>query len=368
MPYRSLYIHIPFCAVKCDYCAFYSLEKADSALKRRYLDRLNEELREKHESCDPLETLFIGGGTPTWFSPDELHELMRSIAEYYRLAADYEFTVEGNPSSITEEKIAILQAGGVNRFSIGVQSFSPRIRDLIGRRGNVERIPLALEALKSQKVTNFNCDLIYGVPGQTMAEWEQDLITIATFNPPHVSTYSLMIEAGTPLAERGMTEGDDDMVAAMWETAGDIMGKSCALQRYEVSNFSRGASFACRHNLEIWRGKAFMGVGPAACYFDGETRWTNPEDITLWLNGHAPEKDYLPREQRAAEILGTGLRTTTGWEQSHFQQVTGFDYFELRAESLTSLIDQGILIYSDGRLYIAAMNLIFADYVARELL
>ena len=367
MSYNALYIHIPFCLQVCDYCAFYIIDRANSTVRRRYLKRLNEELQLKRQLCGSLQTIYLGGGTPTFFSVAELETLMALLNKHFTLSTDCEFSIECNPDSLTEEKVKVLQDGGVNRFSLGVQSFSKETRSIIGRAGEISRIHRAIEILNAFDVRNFNCDLIYGIPGQTLYHWEDDLKKIAQFHPPHISTYALAVEKGTPLARRGFHEGEENTVIQMWKLANNILKDTCGLRRYEVSNLAK-AGFECRHNYNIWMGATFLGAGPSACYFDGKSRWTNPVSLEKWNRGESPLEDCPEPSIRAVEILITGLRTISGWNRNYFVEVTGFDFFDLRCSKLNEFIKSGYMSYNNKTLQLTEKGLFLADYLGQELL
>ena len=367
MNFSSLYVHIPFCLKICDYCAFYIIDKANSTVRRRYLERLREELRLDRHLCAPMKTIYLGGGTPTFLSVSELRALMAIFSECVERADDCEFTIECNPDSLTREKVKVLLEGGVNRFSLGVQSFSQATRDTIGRSGDISRIYHAVETLRSLNVDNFNCDLIYGVPGQTLRQWEQDLRNIVKLHPPHISTYALTIEENTPLAIRGVKELRDDLIASMWEFTNEYLEDECRLHRYEISNLAK-SGFECQHNWGIWMGAAFVGAGPSACYFDGRSRWTNPVSLDKWLRGESPAEDYLPPHRRALEILITGLRTVNGWDRNRFTALTGYDFFDLRGDEFQEFIQSGHMRYGNNTLQLTDKGLLVADYIGRELL
>ncbi len=210
-------------------------------------------------------------------------------------------------------------------------------------------------------------DLIYAIPDQTMAAWENDLRRALDCGIVHVSTYALTSEEGTALARRGAKPVDDALSTDMWELA-ETVAAQYGLARYEVSNLAR-PGHACRHNLDIWHGATYLGCGPAAASFDGELRWTNPPDLKRWLDSAAPrEEDALPAPARAAELLAFGLRTVSGWERASFGDCTGFDYLELRGDILRSLAAEGLLVLTPERVCPTRLGLLFADHVARELL
>jgi oxygen-independent coproporphyrinogen-3 oxidase len=360
----SLYIHLPFCAMKCDYCAFYSFAGSTADQRQGYLQRIRDELAEKAALCGPLDTVYIGGGTPSSLTVDELTALLQAVTTHYQLAADVEFTMECNPGSVTAGKIETAQAFGVNRFSIGVQTFDSALREKIGRGGDVRLIPRAVGILKDCGVRNFNCDLIYAIPGQTLGGVEDDVRRILEFEPAHVSAYSLMIEPGTVLQKQGMSEGREDDVVTMWRRIAELLGEA-GLQRYEVSNYAR-PGFECRHNVEIWYGGRFVGVGPSASYFVGDTRYTNIADLDRWQAGAVAEEDPLDGEARASEILATGLRLVNGWDADSYRQAAGMGW-DLRSSQIRHFIDEGLLTDGD-RLCPTEKGLLFNHYIARELL
>lgn len=363
----DIYVHLPFCAHKCDYCAFLSIEGADRSLRGRFLDRLESELDMLSSRCGPLATIYLGGGTPTHFAPGELLRLMTMIRRYFSLQDDCEFTCEGNPLSLTRDKIEILLDGGVNRISIGVQSFSEDTRQAIGRGGDVNRVYEVFDDLRQCKVRSINCDLIFAAPGQTVESATADVRRLSDLGPDHVSAYSLIVEPGTPLADRGVCERDDDGLVAMWEAADSILAENCGMHRYEVSNHAR-PGHECRHNCRIWKGHRFLGAGPSACWFDEAGRWQNPPDLNAWFDGDAPQLDSLSPPARAAEILATGLRTTAGWQRSEYRECTGYDFFELRRLQIEALIADGLLEHDEDHLRPTRRGLLFANHIGRELL
>jgi oxygen-independent coproporphyrinogen III oxidase len=365
MPYQSLYLHVPFCAAKCDYCAFYSEPRAPAALRRQYLDHLQAELAQVRQE-QALASIFLGGGTPTMLPVDELDELLRMIRRSFHLAADCEWTVESNPDSLTPEKIEILAQHGVNRVSLGVQSFLPRLRRTLGRRGEVTGLRDLLARLRASGIARQNLDLIFAIPGQSLADWQDDLARAVELGVEHISAYALTIEEGTRLAAEGVVPADDADFEAMWEASDDLLGEG-GLARYEVSNFARPGA-ECRHNLSIWHGATYLGCGPAATSFDGITRWTQPASLGDWLAGVPPERDVLSARDRACEILAFGFRTVHGWQGDDFQARTGFAAEALRGEELAELVQQGLLARHGDRLAPTATGLLFNDSVVGALL
>ncbi|MCF6174326.1 MAG: radical SAM family heme chaperone HemW [Victivallaceae bacterium] len=305
---ENIYIHVPFCRGKCAYCCFYSAVNADNELQQAYLDRLEMELRSS-EFIAPLETLYIGGGTPTLLATEQLQRLFAMLRKYLPLTAGTEISIECNPASITPDKAA-LTVDFANRISVGIQSFKQQHRDTLGRSVSDDEIALAIELLGHN---HFNLDLIYAIPGQRMADWLDDLRQAIARGASHLSCYSLTLEEGTPLAQHSDITIDSDISAAMWEETA-ILLHSAGLERYEISNYAIPGN-ECRHNLNIWRGKAYLGFGPAAASFDGVKRWTQPASVADWLQGARAEVDMIAPDARAREVFAMGLRTSDGWNR-----------------------------------------------------
>ncbi len=363
--YQSLYVHVPFCRGKCSYCAFYSLGASSLDGRRSYFERLEQELRQGARNCALLQSVFVGGGTPSALTAPELKRLAELITDAFPLAPDCEWTVEANPESLDEEKIALLAAYGVNRLSFGVQSFSPRLRQMIGRRGSPERLGELLDAARRHGIRRCNLDFIYAIPGQTLADWEADLRQALALAPTHVSTYALTIEEGTRLAGQNLAPSEDDFLA-MWDAAEAILG-GVGFRRYEISNFAL-AGEACRHNLEVWRGGSYLGCGPAAASFDGVGRSANRADLGEWLQGRPPRREVLPPAEQAAEILAFGMRLTDGWQWADFRRRTGYDAGRLRGAALDRLERRGLVASNPLGAWPTRQGLLFNDDVIMELL
>ncbi len=365
-PFTSLYVHVPFCHGKCDYCIFYSVAGADMALRADYQRRLATEFATAASHCSPLNSVFIGGGTPTILTSRELEELLCAVRHHFKLTADCEFSVECNPESLTAEKASILAGQGVNRISLGVQSFSPRQRRTLGRRGDVRAIAKARKYLAASGIYNVGMDLIFGIPGQTLNDWCEDVRQACNLDIRHLSTYSLTVEEGSRLARRALRLPSEDLTVDMWEAAGAVASEF-GLRRYEVSNLAE-RGYECRHNLEIWHGGTYIGCGPAAASFDGSRRWTNAADLAAWLAGAEPDYDDLPAVARACEILAFGLRTVTGWDGDEFQRRTGFTIEQLRSAEVEELRELQLLCWEGPHLRPTRRGLLFADLIAERLL
>jgi len=365
-PFTSLYVHVPFCEAKCDYCAFYSVEDTCAGMVEAYLEAVVRDLRAARCRCGPMQSVYVGGGTPSALPAESLATLLGLIREQLTLAPGAEFTVEANPNSLSRDKIGVLARRGVNRVSLGIQSFSARLRRLIGRRGGLEALPDVLDALRTVGIDNIGLDLIYAIPGETLGEWQEDLEKALALNPSHISTYELTVEEGTPLSRRALPAVEEELSVEMWRMAGRIL-RQAGIRRYEVSNLARPGC-QCRHNMDVWHGATYLGCGPAAASFDGQVRTMNPRDLRRWLAGAPPEEDRLPPLKRAAELLGLGLRTLSGWARQEFRQRTGMDYAEIRGEALEELAGEGLLKITEDAVRPTERGLLFADHVADRLL
>jgi oxygen-independent coproporphyrinogen-3 oxidase len=365
-PIQAVYVHVPFCSSKCGYCAFYSLPDAPLVLRKRYLGRLADEAAQAAARCGLLQSVYVGGGTPSYLDEGELERLLALIRGVFELAPQAEFSVECNPDSLTPAKVEVLLRHGVNRVSLGIQSFDAALRRTLGRAGSLGRLDEVLAALRSAGVSNVGADLIYAIPGQSLSAWRDDLRRACELGIAHLSTYEWTVEEGGRLAGEAVPPVDEERALEMWHAAGEVAGEH-GLARYEVSNLAK-PGLACRHNDAVWHGGAYLGLGPAAASYDGTDRWTNQSDLTAWLEGGRATRDVLPPDERAAEVLGFGLRTVRGWTAEEFRQRTRRDYMALRGRALARLADGGLLKLGDGCVRPTERGLVLADYVARTLL
>lgn len=319
MFFENVYIHIPFCSRKCDYCSFFSVPNPGKNLVDAYLNRLEEDLADANLSI-PVKTIYLGGGTPSLLSCAQLERFYAMIRKYVPLLPSAEISMECNPETLSPEKGEII-LDFVNRLSIGVQSFNHKLRSKLGRQSKDSDIETALNSLRGRRIKEFNIDLIYGIPGQSLKEWEHDLETAAAHDISHISCYCLTIEEGTALATafNGENLVDDETAAEMWSLTGAFL-ESRNIRRYEISNYAKPGS-ECAHNINVWYGQPYLGLGPASTSFDGRDRWTQPSSLEKWLEGHAPEMDIIDPEYRMAEIFIIGLRTVEGWNHNRWKDV-----------------------------------------------
>lgn len=360
--FRNLYIHIPFCRRKCGYCAFFSEPGASRTRQERYLAVLSDHLKACAPALRRVHTVYFGGGTPSVLAPDLLEKLFETVSACAHLEPDAEITMEANPDSVTED-VCRAAAGFVNRVSMGVQSFSPRLLASVERHapesGAVFR---ALDLWRKNGVSNIGFDLISALPGQTAADLEDDLEKAVSAGIRHLSVYSLMVEDGTPLASGGFRP-DPDLAAEMWELTGDVLSAH-GMPRYEISNYA-APDFEARHNQNVWHGETYLGLGPAASGFDGQDRFTNVSSLDRWCAGTPPERDVIPRPRRLREIFLMGLRTVRGWAGDEFLRATGEPCAFPELEALTA---EGLLETKDGAIRATPRGLAFWNEIALRLL
>jgi oxygen-independent coproporphyrinogen-3 oxidase len=360
---RNLYIHVPFCAGKCDYCAFYSEPVPDPAAIRLWLDRILLQLEENAPRLENAGTVYFGGGTPSLLPEDVLQRLFAAVRRVAPSAV--EVSIEANPFTVTPEKAAAL-ASFANRVSLGVQSFAPALLESVGRRSHAGPGPAeAVQNLRAAGLRNIGLDLMYGLPGETPELWRRDLECALALEPEHVSAYSITPEPGTPFARRNAGQPEDDALSeAMWEQAGKILG-GAGLPRYEISNYAR-PGFESRHNSNVWHGETYLGLGPAACSFDGTDRWTQVSDLKAWLDGAPPEVDRIPRRARLGEILMMGLRTVSGWTRQEYEAAAGCPW-DIFAEQLDELAERGLVTLTADAVVPTERGLAFWNDIAESL-
>ena len=359
---RNLYIHVPFCAGKCDYCAFYSDPAPDDARIRLWLDLILRQLEENAPRLEAAETVYFGGGTPSLLPEDVLLRLFSAVRDAAPRAG--EVSIEANPFTVTPEKAAVLTSFA-NRVSLGIQSFDPAMLAGVGRRSHDGPGPRdAVRNLRAAGLRNLGLDLMYGMPGETPELWRRDLERALELEPEHISAYSVTPEPGTPFAARVSASPEDEAAsAAMWEQAGGILARA-GLPRYEISNYAR-PGFESRHNSNVWHGRTYLGLGPAACSFDGTDRWTQVSDLQAWLDGVPPEIDRIARRSRLGEILMMGLRTVRGWTRREFESAAGcaWDCF---SEQLNTLADRGLVTLADDAVAPTERGLAFWNDIAES--
>lgn len=316
---RHLYVHVPFCARRCTYCDF-SIAVRRVVPVAEYVRALGRELEGCNTSAWALDTVYLGGGTPSALGAGvaKILDLLRESGA--RIAPDAEITVEANPDDVTPELAHAWAAAGVNRVSLGSQSFDERVLEWMHRTHAAGQVPRAFEVLRAAGIENLSLDLIFALPRSLARDWDKDLTAALALEPTHVSLYGLTIEPHTPLGRRAargeVVEPDEDAYASDFLRAHERLA-AAGFEHYEVSNFAR-AGFRSRHNSAYWRGVAYAALGPSAHRYDGETRSWNVAAYTEWrdraIGGTSTTagEERLDPANRAAERVYLGLRTSTG--------------------------------------------------------
>ncbi|MBN2783771.1 MAG: radical SAM family heme chaperone HemW [Pontiellaceae bacterium] len=371
----GLYIHIPFCVSKCRYCDFYRTTPNDDNEIDSYVETLALELMRLPDGFAP-QSVFVGGGTPTILSAQQYEILLNNLHRYVDLSAVDEFTSEANPGTLSPEKIAAMKQGGVNRVSIGVQTFhSPALR-LLGRIHSAQQAADGVKMLRAAGFDNINIDMIQSIPGMSMDQVLDDARRLTELDPEHISYYNLVFEDGTPItADRDagrLQLSDEDGEADNYYAVRTFL-KDSGYAQYEISNFSK-FGYECRHNMLYWQGGSYLGCGPAAHSHWGGRRFGNIADVAQWSerlrSGRRPFDDVeeLSPNAKARETLIMWLRMTKGVDLNAFHETTGYTVDELSGDAIRFLEREGLLRCTDDRLSLTSDALFVCNAVFSELI
>jgi oxygen-independent coproporphyrinogen-3 oxidase len=386
---NALYIHLPFCSSKCPYCDFYSVKYTKQRVDL-YWAALFMELKELTQKVnnDLLQTIYLGGGTPSLVEPFFIGELIKKIKSSFRVIPAAEITMEINPASITEEKITALKRAGINRLSVGIQSFNDQHLNFLGRRSRGENNKRIL-TLVDQYFDSYSADLIFALPEQSLEEFESDLAEMLKFNPPHISLYNLEIHENTPFYQL-YNQGElklptEELDAEMYELALEKL-KTAGYQHYEISNFAR-RGYRARHNYIYWLYQPYLALGPGAAAFDGNCRSQNLADLNLYLSYYNPknltfaefmdneggknsklkgrtmknsktkatkirELNCLSRKEKMAEYSFLALRTAKGLFYHKFHRQFKVDFKSLYKEEIAELKENNLIKEGNERIYL----------------
>ncbi|GAB4410361.1 MAG: radical SAM family heme chaperone HemW [Thermodesulfovibrionales bacterium] len=367
---HCLYIHIPFCVRKCIYCDFLSIP-FDEDLAVEYVTAVIKESSLRGSIAGELKTIYIGGGTPTILLHKELARLLKHLRKVFKISPDVEITIEANPGTIDRGKVVALKDTGVNRFSLGIQSFIDRELRLLGRIHSASGAIKAVEVLRKGGIKNLSIDLIYGIPWQTSRDWQYNISRAIELSPEHVSTYELTPERGTPLYEY-LREGrlrkpEEDAIVEMYYHAIDTL-TFAGYRHYEISNFSK-YGFECRHNLNYWNRGEYAGIGASAHSFIGDRRIKNTGDIKKYLDAlkagalAVDESTEVSCEDALKENIFLGLRKTEGLNIREFREDLGVDLLRASEE----LIDEGLLISDGNYLRLTRKGIVVSNSVITQL-
>ena len=373
-PPLGVYVHVPFCATTCDFCAFYqTVPKGDAV--RRYLDAVEAEAGLVNWASRRVATAFWGGGTPGLLRPAEIERLGRTMLLYCG-GQPAEWSVEMAPATVTEDRLAALQALGVSRISIGVQSFDAGLLDALGRQHTPAQIYRAYDLIRARGFASVNLDLMFALPGQTEVQWRADLAEALRLAPDHLSTYCLTFEEDTALwvkLSQGKVKLDADKEAAFYRHTWEYLAESGYAQ-YEVSNFAR-PGHQCLHNLNTWRMQEWVGFGPSAASQQGGWRSSNPADLAKWLDDVATgrrataDRVALTNELLAADSVIFGLRMNEGVSLPQLQRRFPTPRWSGALDLWPKLLLEGLMEATpEGRISLTVRGRLVADAIGGEIL
>jgi oxygen-independent coproporphyrinogen-3 oxidase len=380
-PIEHLYVHVPFCAKKCAYCAFYS-EASDGETINRYVAALIHEMELVAEDLRP-RTIFFGGGTPSLLNLQQWERILKAMERLNLLGAS-EWTVECNPATVSADKARLLRDWGVNRISMGAQSFDEALLERLGRIHTREMVFKSFDILRAAGFDNLNLDLMFAIPGQTMEMWRKTLAEAAALGSEHLSCYEVIYEEDTPLFEQlhaGKVSTDEALACAMYDELLSAVA-TAGFQQYEVANFARHFStvteetpdHACRHNINCWRGGSFHGLGPSAAGYVRGARTKNVSNTELYCarlergRRAIESSEELTPLARAGEIAAFGLRMTSGWPLAQFRERTGFELQREWKKEIDRMLGLGYGKLDPQRFQLTRQGLRYADWVASEFL
>ncbi|MEA3434870.1 MAG: radical SAM family heme chaperone HemW [Thermodesulfobacteriota bacterium] len=367
-------MHIPFCVKKCPYCDFYSI--TDTFLKQRFVSAV---ISEMNTTCNPpfkFDTLYIGGGTPSVLEAESIVRIIETAHSLYKLLPDSEITIEVNPGTVKPEKLKEYKSAGVNRISIGVQSFQKRNLNFLGRIHTVEDADLTIQWARDSGFKNIGIDLIYGIPGQTRESWLRDLEQAVSYEPEHLSCYMLTYESGTPM-EKDLQKGlfkpmDGKKVGELFTTTIEFLaGKGYA--QYEISNFAHAKNIRSRHNQKYWSFEPYIGLGPSAHSYIEPRRCWNKASVTTYLKdleeGRLPieGQEVLSREQMMTESIFLGLRKTDGIDVSEFNSRFDENFFKIFGEQIDDFEEKGLIVTNQTSCSLTVKGMMFLDSITSML-
>jgi len=372
----GLYLHIPFCVKRCHFCAFYLVMQEEKRIER-FLSALEVEFALYAAQQDffgrPISTVYVGGGTPTALSPAQLSHVLTNVATIFSLTKDCEVTVEATPESLTSAYLDTLLEAGVTRLSMGIQTFVPEERTRLGLSSTLEEATGGIRLVKEAGFTNFNLDVIYGIPGQTVSSWDHTLRQACACDPTHLSCYALSLEEGTRF-DAAFRRGELTMIETDRERAIQEHTTEClevaGFKQYEIANWSK-PDRACRHNRRYWQGQDYVGIGPSAQSYLSGCRFGNVGNLDQYCrrleSGELPveEREHLSIGQQEKERVVFGLRMLDGVPINWIEKKEPNPTWEA---ALATLLQEDYLVQTSSRLALTAKGRQFADTVGRQLL
>ncbi len=373
----GLYIHIPFCKSKCSYCDFYSIKSSKDKINK-YCDSLKQEIEFyslQYKSRYIIDSIYIGGGTPSILNPDQLNDLLDHIKNSFLISDNCEYTVEVNPESVSLGHLNLFKKVGIDRISLGVQTFNNKILKILNRIADRTEIIKKISLIIEYGFKNLSLDLIFGLPYQDMEKFKEDLKTVISFNPAHLSLYSLIIDKSTPIYNIYLKDkslfGDDDINSEFYIYANKFLLKN-KYKRYEVSNFAL-KEYQCKHNLKYWNGHPYLGLGASSVSTINNLRWKNVPDVDKYIalceSELLNERDVerITKKKKYNEKIMLGLRLSKGID------IKNLDEYEKRVlSSKKSIINDfkkmNLLKKDNKRIYLSLKGVLFSNSIISELM
>ncbi len=377
----ELYIHIPFCAQKCDYCDFLS-GRAALSVQRLYVERLIEEIacQSAHYPGYTVVSVFLGGGTPSLLEPKQLLDIMNQVKKHFRLTEDAEVTMEANPGTVTMEKLQACREGGINRISIGLQSADDKELKKLGRIHTYDEFLKTFQRVRQAGFANVNIDLMSALPGQTLASWKTTLKNVTMLKPEHISAYSLIIEEGTPFYDRYHDHPellpDENEEREMYYLTKQFL-HSHGFERYEISNYAK-PGYECRHNTGYWIGTEYLGLGLGASSYIQGFRFCNEKDLGAYCRLKMQQEDvddYLHKEivrltekEKMEEFMFLGMRLIRGVSEKEFEKRFGIGLRDVYGNVLDRLLKNRLIVAEEPYVRLSEFGIDISNYVLSEFL
>lgn len=376
----EIYIHIPFCMKKCEYCDFLSGPQSEETIER-YVNALVQEIHAHKESAKEcvVTTVFLGGGTPSILTPNQMKMIFGALSKTFDISDVAEITVEANPGTVTKEKLLAYKTCKVNRISLGLQSTNNEELKLLGRIHTYEEFLESYQLARECGFDNINIDLISAIPKQTLQSWEETLTKVIALEPEHISAYSLIVEDGTPFADMYGEGGPKEMELpgeeeerAIYQRTKELLERA-GYHRYEISNYAKEGK-ECRHNLGYWERKEYLGLGLGAANLIENVRYKNTDDLEYYL-AHSDELEYIQEEKQVLtiteqmeEFVFLGLRKMEGISEKEFKQLFGKEIDECYGMQLERFLQEGLLQRKGGFLSLTERGIDVSNYVFSEFL
>ncbi len=373
----GLYIHIPFCVRKCEYCDFLSWSAGEEE-RERYVSALLSEIESYKDFAKGyrVSTIFIGGGTPSILLPKQMECILQKVYEVFELEKRPEITIEVNPGTVDEEKLQCYKANGINRLSMGLQSVDDEKLRLLGRIHTYQQFVDSYELARKNGFDNISVDLISSIPGQTLQEWKKELETAAAQEPEHISVYQLIIEEGTPFYEKYTEHSellpDEETSREIYLWTGRFL-KEAGYEQYEISNYAKQGKES-KHNLKYWEREDYLGLGLGAASMVRNIRMSNTKDMKIYLERCMQPKtmredvQFLEEPRQMEEFMFLGLRKTRGVSKKEFRHIFGRDMDMVYEKALHKCLENGMLLEHKDRIFLSEEGILLSNMVLSEFL